>query len=270
MRFDRVITNPPFSQNYDRDGIPYPERFRYGWTPEGGKKADLMFVQHMLAVLKPDGIVATVMPHGVLFRGGEEARSASGSSRTTSSTPSSASAPTSSTAPASPPPSWSCGQGIEAARAAGQGAVHQRRRRVRGGPSPELPPPRAQREDRRRLPRLRRRPRLRRGRHRRRAGARTTSTATSAATPTTRPPPEPHDVRAHLHGGVPAELDSPRPGFAAHGFDLRPLRSTRRRTTLTSLTSCTIGGCGRSAGAPRGEGVCVPLSTAGGGKPRSN
>ena len=31
-----------------------------------------MFVQHMLAVLKPDGIVATVMPHGVLFRGGDE------------------------------------------------------------------------------------------------------------------------------------------------------------------------------------------------------
>ena len=46
-----MITNPPFSQNYDRDGIPFPERFRYGWTPEGGKKADLMFVQHMLAVL---------------------------------------------------------------------------------------------------------------------------------------------------------------------------------------------------------------------------
>ena len=40
--------------------------------PEKGKKADLMFVQHMLAVLKADGRLATVMPHGVLFRGGEE------------------------------------------------------------------------------------------------------------------------------------------------------------------------------------------------------
>ncbi len=40
--------------------------------PEKGKKADLMFVQHMLAVLKADGKMATVMPHGVLFRGGEE------------------------------------------------------------------------------------------------------------------------------------------------------------------------------------------------------
>ena len=72
MRFDRVITNPPFSQNYSRDGIPFPERFRFGFCPESGKKADLMFVQHMLAVLRPAGMVVTVMPHGVLFRGGEE------------------------------------------------------------------------------------------------------------------------------------------------------------------------------------------------------
>jgi type I restriction enzyme M protein len=40
--------------------------------PEKGKKADLMFVQHMLSVLKHNGRLATVMPHGVLFRGGEE------------------------------------------------------------------------------------------------------------------------------------------------------------------------------------------------------
>ena len=72
MRFDRVITNPPFSQNYTRDGIPFPERFRFGWCPESGKKADLMFVQHMLAVLRERGLVVTVMPHGVLFRGGDE------------------------------------------------------------------------------------------------------------------------------------------------------------------------------------------------------
>jgi type I restriction enzyme M protein len=72
MRFDRVITNPPFSLNYTQDGIPFPERFRYGWCPEGGKKADLMFVQHMISVLRRQGTVATVMPHGVLFRGGAE------------------------------------------------------------------------------------------------------------------------------------------------------------------------------------------------------
>ena len=72
MRFDRVITNPPFSQNYAREGIPFPERFPYGFCPESGKKADLMFVQHMVSVLRPQGMVCTVMPHGVLFRGGAE------------------------------------------------------------------------------------------------------------------------------------------------------------------------------------------------------
>jgi type I restriction enzyme M protein len=72
MRFDRVITNPPFSQNYSQDGLPFKERFHFGFCPEGGKKADLMFVQHMLAVLRPGGMAVTVMPHGVLFRGGDE------------------------------------------------------------------------------------------------------------------------------------------------------------------------------------------------------
>lgn len=70
-RFDRVLANPPFSQNYIRKDIKFPGRFPV-WMPEKGKKADLMFVQHMLAVLKADGRLATVMPHGVLFRGGEE------------------------------------------------------------------------------------------------------------------------------------------------------------------------------------------------------
>jgi len=72
MRFDRVLTNPPFSQNYTKNGIPFPERFRFGFCPEGGKKGDLMFVQHMLAVLRPGGMCVTVMPHGVLFRSGDE------------------------------------------------------------------------------------------------------------------------------------------------------------------------------------------------------
>ncbi|SFO37672.1 type I restriction enzyme M protein [Pseudonocardia ammonioxydans] len=78
QRFDRVITNPPFSMNYSADAIPFRERFRYGYTPEKGKKADLMFVQHMLAVTRPGGLVTTVMPHGVLFRGGDEGRIRSG------------------------------------------------------------------------------------------------------------------------------------------------------------------------------------------------
>lgn len=72
QKFDRVIANPPFSQNYSRQNMEYPQRFRYGWAPETGKKADLMFVQHMISSLKENGMMATVMPHGVLFRGGAE------------------------------------------------------------------------------------------------------------------------------------------------------------------------------------------------------
>ena len=82
MHFDRVLTNPPFSIHWgntekNADGTAawapkFPERFRYGQVPLGAKKADLMFLQHMLAVTRDGGMVATVMPHGVLFRGGEE------------------------------------------------------------------------------------------------------------------------------------------------------------------------------------------------------
>jgi len=83
MRFDRVLSNPPFSINWgtaetDKQGQPVykpkfdVERFKYGKVPLGSKKADLMFLQHMVAVTREGGMVATVMPHGVLFRGGEE------------------------------------------------------------------------------------------------------------------------------------------------------------------------------------------------------
>ncbi len=82
LRFDRILTNPPFSINWghtekDTNGQPawspeHPERFKYGQVPLGSKKADLMFLQHMLGVCRDEGMVATVLPHGVLFRGGEE------------------------------------------------------------------------------------------------------------------------------------------------------------------------------------------------------
>lgn len=71
-RFDRVLTNPPFSQNYHSDDMRHRERFAFGWAPETGKKADLMFAQHVLSVLEDDGVGGIVMPHGVLFRGGRE------------------------------------------------------------------------------------------------------------------------------------------------------------------------------------------------------
>lgn len=83
MHFDRVLANPPFSIHWgntekDADGKPAwkpkfeAERFPYGQVPLGAKKADLMFLQHMLSVTRDGGMVATVLPHGVLFRGGEE------------------------------------------------------------------------------------------------------------------------------------------------------------------------------------------------------
>src|SRR5690554_4972018 len=72
IQFDRVIANPPFSQNYNRATMQYTSRFSYGFAPETGKKGDLMFVQHMLASCKRNGKVVVVMPHGVLFRGGKE------------------------------------------------------------------------------------------------------------------------------------------------------------------------------------------------------
>ncbi len=70
-RFDRVIANPPFSQNYSLTDLKFKERF-HTFMPESGKKADLMFVQHMVSSIKSNGRMAVVMPHGVLFRGGEE------------------------------------------------------------------------------------------------------------------------------------------------------------------------------------------------------
>lgn len=68
--FDIVIANPPFSQNYNWTNTKQKERFHFR-MPEKGK-ADFMFVQHMVASLNDDGRMAVVMPHGVLFRGGDE------------------------------------------------------------------------------------------------------------------------------------------------------------------------------------------------------
>ncbi|MBZ2206250.1 type I restriction-modification system subunit M [Massilia soli] len=93
--FDRVIANPPFSakswwaplelaneaeQNSDKKpkapsykqvSDPYG-RFVYGIPPRG--YADLAFAQHMLASLKADGRMGIILPHGVLFRSGEEGK----------------------------------------------------------------------------------------------------------------------------------------------------------------------------------------------------
>lgn len=68
--FDIVMANPPFSQNWSEDNMKFKERFQYKMPKKG--KADFMFVQHMVSVLRNDGRMAVIMPHGVLFRGGDE------------------------------------------------------------------------------------------------------------------------------------------------------------------------------------------------------
>lgn len=98
MIFDRVIANPPFSQNkwwtaieknlekkIDKDGkekeiapnynkqvVDEYGRLQYGTPPRG--YADLAFLQHMIAVLKDDGRAGVVLPHGTLFRSGAEGK----------------------------------------------------------------------------------------------------------------------------------------------------------------------------------------------------
>ncbi|MBK9318169.1 MAG: SAM-dependent DNA methyltransferase [Bacteroidetes bacterium] len=96
MVFDRVIANPPFSQDawwtpaevsqevkLDKDGkekkitpnyskvvVDKYGRFQYGIPPRG--YADLAFLQHMIATLKQDGKAGIILPHGTLFRSGTE------------------------------------------------------------------------------------------------------------------------------------------------------------------------------------------------------
>jgi type I restriction enzyme M protein len=68
---DAVVSNPPYSQKWDpSDKENDPRYARFGLAPKG--KADYAFLLHDLYHLKPDGIMTIVLPHGVLFRGGEE------------------------------------------------------------------------------------------------------------------------------------------------------------------------------------------------------
>jgi type I restriction enzyme M protein len=71
LYLDAVVSNPPYSQKWDPDNKDNDARFsRFGLAPKS--KADYAFLLHDLYHLKPDGIMAIVLPHGVLFRGGEE------------------------------------------------------------------------------------------------------------------------------------------------------------------------------------------------------
>ena len=68
---DAVVSNPPYSQKWDSNDMKNDARFvNYGLAPSS--KADYAFLLHDLYHLKDDGIMTIVLPHGVLFRGGEE------------------------------------------------------------------------------------------------------------------------------------------------------------------------------------------------------
>ncbi|RWY48180.1 type I restriction-modification system subunit M [Mucilaginibacter gilvus] len=71
LYLDAVVSNPPYSQKWEpADKEADPRYARFGMAPKS--KADFAFLLHDLFHLKPDGIMTIVLPHGVLFRGGEE------------------------------------------------------------------------------------------------------------------------------------------------------------------------------------------------------
>lgn len=73
-RFDAVVANPPFSYRWTpTDAMADDVRFKnYGLAPKSA--ADFAFLLHGFHFLKDDGVMAIILPHGVLFRGGAEAR----------------------------------------------------------------------------------------------------------------------------------------------------------------------------------------------------
>ncbi|WP_280303349.1 type I restriction-modification system subunit M [Nocardia abscessus] len=226
-RFSKVLTNPPFSMNYDAAEVrnAFPQRMRYGWCPETGKKADLMFVQHLLSVLEePNGLAATVMPHGVLFRGGAERDIRTGMLRDDCVE-----------AVIGLAPNLFYGTGIPACvlvlrpphckPAARRGEVlfiNADRDFAAGRAQNFLGYEHAEKivtayRDWREIPRFSRVVSVR-------------ELLDADANLNIRrwidnaPPPEPQDVRAHLHGGVPrTEVDAAAPRFAAFGVDVHTL-----------------------------------------------
>ncbi len=152
MRFDRVISNPPFSQNYSQDGLPFKERFRFGFCPRGRQEGR----SHVRAAHARGAAPRRHGRHGHAPRRAVPRRRRAGDPHRH---------PRRRPArrrhrprpepvlrhrhprlhPRAPRP------GRQAEGAQGQGAVHQRRSRVLRGTRSELPPPGAHREGRQHL-----------------------------------------------------------------------------------------------------------------------
>ena len=74
-RFEAVVANPPFSAHWKSNANPLnstDERFSQYGRLAPKTKADYAFVTHMIHQLADNGTMATVLPHGVLFRGAAE------------------------------------------------------------------------------------------------------------------------------------------------------------------------------------------------------
>ena len=73
-RFDAIVANPPFSYRWEpSDAMADDVRFKnHGLAPKSA--ADFAFLLHGFHFLKDQGVMAIILPHGVLFRGGAEER----------------------------------------------------------------------------------------------------------------------------------------------------------------------------------------------------
>ncbi len=71
-QFDRVVASPPFGLAWDSALAESDifSRFKLGMPPRSN--ADLAFIQHMLESLSDNGLMATMVAPGCLFRGGKE------------------------------------------------------------------------------------------------------------------------------------------------------------------------------------------------------
>jgi type I restriction enzyme M protein len=75
MKFEAVVANPPFSAKWSANKLfESDDRFSQYGALAPASKADFAFVQHMIHHLDENGIMAVVLPHGVLFRGAAEGR----------------------------------------------------------------------------------------------------------------------------------------------------------------------------------------------------
>ena len=231
-----------------------------------------MFAQHVLAVLKPDGIGATVMPHGVLFRGGEEKEIRTGHHR--------GGPPGSGDRPGPEPllrhrhpglhPGAARHRLRDAAERSGKVLFINADREFTAGRAQNYLGPAARREDRLRLPRVR---------------ATSPASPASWTSPSWRendfnlnirryvdntPPPEPQDVRAHLHGGVPrgggprpCRAGSPRTASTSHALFGRPNGRVATATSRHAAGRASVDQIPALA-APTGSRAASRRSTTGG------